>query len=136
MVVAVPVKPLAAAVTVVLVLALQRASTVGTDRESRQSMTGMKAAGENNSHWDAAYISFHQYRIAQQLVRRFLKASTDVLKHSNGRRGFLSDDTPKVPWAHPALLGSRFIAEAIGPAEQEQRGGELVWKHRKSTLSV
>ena len=98
MVVAVPVKSLATAVTVVLVLALQCASTVWTDRESRQPMAGMKTAGEDNCHWDAAHIGFYQRWIAQQLVRRFLKASTDVLKHSNGRRGFLSDDTPKVPW--------------------------------------
>ena len=131
MVVAVPVQFLATAVTVVLELALQCASTARADGICHQSMAGMKTAGEYNSHWDAVHISFHQYRIAQQLVRRFLKASTDVLKNSNGRRGFFSDDTPEVSWTHPALLGSRFIAEAIGPAEQEQRGRELVWKHRK-----
>ena len=84
MVVAVPVQLLAAAVTVVLVLALQCASTVGADGIRHQSVAGMKTAGENNSHWDAAHIGFYQRWIAQQLVGRFLKASTDILKHSNG----------------------------------------------------
>ena len=136
MVVAVPVQLLAAAVTVVLELSFQRASTAGTDRESRQPVAGMKTASEDDSRWDAAHICFHKHWITQQFVGRFLKTSTDILKNSNGGRGFLSDDTPEVPWAHPAFLGSRFITEAIGPAEQEQRGRELVWKHRKNTLSV
>ena len=73
MVVAIPVQPLAATVTVVLVLALQCASAAWADRICCQSMTGMKVAGEDDSHWDAVHVSFHQHRIAQQLVGDFSK---------------------------------------------------------------
>ena len=119
---------MAAAAAIGLVVPFQDIPALGAHGKEDVAVGGVEEVHRNDRHGRAVGEQLEVFlrHNPHKVVGSLLEALADLLQNSEGGGGFPAHNVAKMPGGAATTLGGLLVAQVLGVADFEKRGGQVV----------